>query len=269
MKRIFILLTILILLFNCSKKTLENKTGIETKIIENIILEDNFIEIKNSSNEIKHNYNNGNGTILEQRKLNGKNWTIIKHETYNKYIGWKDFNVYENLGQINDKILFVLTDRMIVSTLEIAFSEERESDFELWVKIKNDKGNIGWIETDGYYNQYDDGKWSILEEKEIDGKIMTVRKLEQYLDSTARLNVRDEPSLSSNILFQLESQTSVNTLAIIEETVTIDSIKDHWVKIENAEGKIGWIFGGYTDIQKGGPKYSTPENRVSLELSPP
>jgi hypothetical protein len=214
-------------------------------------------------------YNDGNGTILERKTLNGKNYIVTKHETENNSIGWETFNAYENLGETNGKIIFVLSDGMVVSTLAIAYAEERENNFELWIKIKNDHGIIGWIKTDGYYNYYHDNNWIILERLEISGKNLTVRKLEQGLEATTRLNVRDKPSLIGKVLFQLNPWEYVDTLAIIEEQEIIDNIKDHWVKIKDNSGKIGWIFGGYTTVERGGPKYNSPENRIGITLSPP
>jgi hypothetical protein len=214
-------------------------------------------------------YNGGNGTILERKTLYDRNWIIIKHETENNEIGWETFNVYENLGEINDKIMFVLNDGMVVSTLAIAYAEERENDFELWIKIKNKQDKVGWVKTTGYYNYYHDDMWIIIEILELNGKKLTVRKLEQGLEATTKLNVRDKPTLVGNVLFQLNPWEYVNTLAIIEENEIIDGINDHWVKIKNKDGRIGWIFGGYTTVERGGPKYNTPENRIGITLSPP
>ncbi|MDR1859137.1 MAG: hypothetical protein LBQ69_06665 [Treponema sp.] len=218
MKKVYLLSVLFIMLISCSRKTVEERVYTEnTYITESEITssESAGVEIRALNNET--DYNNGNGTILERKILNGKNWIITKHETENKEVGWETFNAYENLGEKNGEVLFVLRDRMIVSTLEIAYAEERKNNFELWIKIKNNQGNIGWIKTNGYYNPYHDGTWAIIEIIELNGNISTVRKLEQGLETTTRLNVRDKPGLAGNILFQLNSGTYIETLGIVEE----------------------------------------------------
>jgi hypothetical protein len=279
-KKAYLLLSIIfVILLNCSKKTENNIQDIEKDINENqftrneiiekdiVVAKTGFSEALKYETEIK--YNNGNGTIVDYKMINGKNWIIIKHETENKQISWQSFSAYDNLDEKNGNILFELSDRMIVSTLEIAYAEERESNFELWIKVKNDQRMIGWIKTDGYYDPYHDDTWMILDTIEIEEKSLTVRKLEQGLESTTRLNVRDKPSLMGNVIFQLNPGTFIQTIAIIEEAEIIDGINDHWVKIIDENEKIGWIFGGYTDVQRGGPKFNTPKNRVGISIAPP
>ncbi|QQO10036.1 SH3 domain-containing protein [Breznakiella homolactica] len=214
-------------------------------------------------------YNGGNGTILETKTINGKNWVITKHETPDNEIGWESFTAYENLGETGGKALFVLSYPMRVSTEAIAYCEQRTDDFELWIKIRDDQNRTGWIETSGYYNPYSNGVWSILETITLDGKKLTARKLEQGLSSTTRLNARDNPGLSGKVLFQLNPWENVTTTAIIEEEAAIDGITDHWIKIKDSQGRTGWIFGGYTTVERGGAKYRTPQDVIEMYLSPP
>jgi hypothetical protein len=75
----------------------------------------------------------------------------------------------------------------------------------------------------------------------------------------------------TTVLFKLipenkDQQINVSTLAITEELDIIDGIKDHWVKIKDGKGRIGWIFGGYATVERGGPKYYIPDNTVYFGL---
>jgi hypothetical protein len=54
--------------------------------------------------------------------------------------------------------------------------------------------------------------------------------------------------------------------AATEETETIDGNTDRWLKT-NYNGIEGWIFGGYVDVERGGPKYYIPENIILSHLA--
>jgi hypothetical protein len=52
-----------------------------------------------------------------------------------------------------------------------------------------------------------------------------------------------------------------------KETDTVKGIEfegdpyvDHWVKIQTDDENSGWVFGTKLDVERGGPKYLTPEN---------
>lgn len=83
------------------------------------------------------------------------------------------------------------------------------------------------------------------------------------------LNVRDKPGLTGNKVYLIKydgPQLNFKTVAITEETETIDEKKDSWVKIEYEKDKYGWVFGGYVDVERGGPKYLTPKNEILFLL---
>jgi hypothetical protein len=231
----------------------------------NAINEVPMIENNEIDDETIFNYNNGNGTILEKKIINGVKWTIRKHER-NFGNDVENFNVYENLGEIDGNILFTLYNDMDFSILEIAYSNKRRNGFDLWLKIRNDQDMIGWINTSGYFNPYRDGAWSILETIELENRVFTVRKVvhENCLHMGRNLEVRDIPSINGNVLFQLDPEMKlIQFNAMTEETEIIDGKNDHWLYIIDENGRTGWIFGGNAYLDgRGGHKYIIPDNSI-------
>jgi len=89
------------------------------------------------------------------------------------------------------------------------------------------------------------------------------------------IDILDNPR--GNVLYRVRRKPNkdalysvVNILAITKETDTVEGIyyedenfklsEDHWVKILIDDDKSGWVFGLKLDIERGGPKYLTPEN---------
>jgi hypothetical protein len=99
--------------------------------------------------------------------------------------------------------------------------------------------------------------------------------IERIIDIHARPGVVDTEVISQ-IIPQLEPFPPGNgwrvipmlleVIAATEELETIDGITDKWLKIEH-DGVIGWIFGGYTFINRGGLKYYTPEGLILLAFT--
>jgi hypothetical protein len=274
---------ICLLLNSCSKKTTnedninlvdiysydESFSKDESASIE--VVDEPFVENENIIDETIYNYNNGNGTILEQIIINNITWTVRKHEDNCINDTYDNYNVYENLGETDGNVLFVLSYSMDFSILELAYSNKRKNDFDLWLKIKNEHGLIGWINVSGNYNPYRDGAWSILEIIELENIILTVRKVRtQWLETIQNLNVRDKPSLAGEILINFESESELVTIiAMTEENEIINGKKDPWLKIIDNDGNIGWIFGGDAFVfGRGGFKYRTPHYDVIAPFVP-
>lgn len=89
-----------------------------------------------------------------------------------------------------------------------------------------------------------------------------------------RLNVREKPGLDGKKISMIHDfdsgsrnpQENYTVVAMTEEKDSIDGMNDYWLKIEYAHGKYGWIFGGYATVERGGPKYYTPENTAIFAL---
>jgi len=77
-------------------------------------------------------------------------------------------------------------------------------------------------------------------------------------------DVRNYPGIyGTDVLFQLIPNLpdhwprfSVSVLAITEESDRIDDIVDYWVKVQDEQNRIGWVFGGHLFVDsRGGHKY--------------
>lgn len=126
---------------------------------------------------------------------------------------------------------------------------------------------------------YADGNGTILSSFSKDGVSTIIRKCEMNVTIGQMLSEdghtmykREKPGLNDNVVVYTirpgdsdPTQTNVQTLAITEESDTIDGITDRWVKISYKEHE-GWIFGGYTSAERGGPRYYIPENWIAFDL---
>lgn len=237
------------------------------------------------------NYNNGNGTIIFSSEENEVKTVVRKCIINNIKIGDllenKNRNIYENysfnnsIGKLKDNDNINVLEVCTIEYLNKPKTKWGNPTGELWYKIQlnNIEGciciNPNYIGeyTDPYY----DNSYEILEEIHTSKK-WTVRKLKQTVAVWERLNVREKPGLDGKKVFMLHDfdyyngsglnpQENHEILAITAETETIDGLTDHWLKIEYAPNKFGWIFGGYTSVERGGPKYYIPENMIIFDLS--
>jgi len=238
---------------------------------------DSFAQEENN----EYYYGNGNGTILRQDIENGNRITVRKHEqrfsvspSSESWRGVTEYMAHEKPEE-NSKILFSLKDTDYVNTLEVAHIINETGGSFNWVKIRDDNNRIGWLNMNTKSDPYRDGIWSIIETVNINNRNWTIRKMPGGF-TIGNIDVRDNPgNYGTNILFKLMSDpdgTYVRILAITEEQDPIDSSgrwSEHWVKITDEQNRIGWIFGGHGDIDRGGPKYSIPASEIEFEFNLP
>jgi len=218
------------------------------------------------------NYMNQNGTIIIRTQEHGLVITIRRHNQ-DVIIGdlatEDERKVYDNY--INGRKIGDLAENDQINITEICTIENQSTGKkENWYHITKD--NIaGWIRDD-YSDPYKNNAWSIIETITSSVKKWTVRKLEQTVSIWEVLNVRDKPGVTgTNVIFQIKPgitdpvQTNVHTLAITEEDDLIDGKKDYWLKIDY-NGELGWIYGGYASVERGGPKYYIPEYVIEFAL---
>jgi hypothetical protein len=304
MKRIFFVLMACLFLLGCNKKNDNENIGFidinEVKVKEEMKIEEQIIEevpviikkkIKSEADDItEYNYADGNGTILDKFIENDKKVTIRKHISRFQIWPSGEITAFAKPYADSDK-LFNLKDRDYVNTLEVAYVIDLSDDSESsWVKIQDDNNRIGWLDMDDPRDPYRNGNGAFLEKIITKDKEWTIIKLVAGLSYWETLEVRDRPGITdSSVLFKLENESrkqfSVGFSAITKETDTIDTIKtirtsdatvdvintltDHWLKIEDDAGRIGWIFGGYCSAERGGPKYNTPEEIVEFMFNLP
>ncbi len=220
-------------------------------------------------------YADGNGTIFSESQSGNEKIIVRKYvqrveigdlaDSVNRTV-WNSPG-FSGAQQVHTLELgdFIDIDRIFVRT---DLSEDKTL---AWLSITCDTGESGWIL---YSNRdpYGDDTWAIIDHIDAGGKSWTVRKLVQGLAVWEVLNVRDVPGLEgSTVLFQLKPaadnpQVNIRTLGLTVETESIDGMTDCWVLMEDAEGRKGWIFGGYTGAERGGPRYLIPEDVIMFSL---
>ena len=234
------------------------------------------------------NYKNGNGTIITSSEENGIKTTIRKCLINDIKIGdllqeknrtiYETFNFKNPIGKLKDNDNINVLEVCTIEYLNKPKDKWGNQAGQLWYKIQLDN-SVGCIcvsrESLGEYTDpYYDNRYEILEEIQTSKK-WTIRKMNQTVSVWERLNVRDKPGLDGKKVFLLHNfeegtrspQENHDIVAITEETETIDGLTDHWLKIEYEPGKFGWIFGGYTSVERGGPTYYIPENTIIFDLS--
>ena len=225
---------------------------------------------------IEYNYANGNGTILRQYFENGYEITLRKHEDRFSICPYGEIIAFAQPFIDSDK-LFSLKDGDYVNTMQVAnLKNISTGNISNWVLIRDENNRIGWLDMNTQTDSYRNGIWSIVEKMNFNGRNWTVRKMEGGVNIYETLNVRNNPGIiGTNILFQFiptqraNKYINVTILAITEETDTIDGITDFWLYVRDDENRTGWIFGGYTNVERGGPKYRNPNSQIRFYFNLP
>jgi hypothetical protein len=226
------------------------------------------------------NYNSGNGTIVEVKKDGKGTWQIRQHVQRLQIVEFSDekhLPIYETHSMDANAIgrLKIGDFINIVQVAEAIIDEQ----YHIWLNINTDRGLKGWLllGIDGYddaqcEDPYFNNKWEITEIIRT-SKVWTIRKMIcQEVSVVEVINIRDKPGLVgttviSKIVPSENDNPQVNLVVTeaTDETETIDNKNDRWLKI-TYKGIVGWIFGGYASVERGGYKYYTPENIILSEL---
>jgi len=222
-------------------------------------------------------YRGGNGTILEQKTENGIITTIRLHiqSIFVSDETPEDYLVVRNEPDSSSRIILELPYNCYIDTEKVLSRDYIiEKRNETWIKIQYQKEKSGWICL-GTENPYKNDNWSIIGTINASGRIWTLRKLRQGITFWNPTSVRDQPGLiGTKVIFTLyrtpdNPQINVDTIAVTEEIDTIEGISDCWVKIVDSEGRTGWVFSGPATIERGGPRYMTPENILTSYFAVP
>ena len=226
-------------------------------------------------------YGNGDGTIIEMKIINDINW-IRRQHTQRIQIGDlarpERLIAYSDPTLENPQELFRLNYNDFINISEVITGANITTDRcdIIWVKISTDRGNIGWLNIGGS-DPYENNKWIILERIISGDRTWTIRRQNFFLTFWEPLEVREKPGLESNVLFIFTPSLPQDNdgikfvfrgYAITEETDKIDGVSwaDHWVRIEDDQGRYGWVFAGYGSAERGGPTFSTPANLINQRL---
>jgi|GEM_PF-659806 len=230
------------------------------------------------------NYENGNGTIIEQ--TGDKDFYILKRKHRQKLkLGEMadDYNIYKYINKNQVLVKVTLDDRVDVEELWLVQSKKDLLHY-VWLKVSYN-GVQGFVYYSGayysnYYKKYIDGysdpyqnnRWEILEKINVGNRTWTVRKVYQGLSIFSENNfieVRDKPGVvDTTVIAEIplsykngNRQTNIITEAITEEYD--GSYRNRWVRI-TVDGKTGWISGAYLSAERGGPTYYIPEDWIAF-----
>lgn len=228
-----------------------------------------------------NNYANGNGTIIGTEIDENIKWTIRKHIQSVKIgdlANDENLNIYNKPVFGNGTIIGKLKLNDTINIIQVA-EASAANNYYYCLKINTNNNITGWIFCGKYnyaqakiYTPYFNNNWEIMQNINIGEKSWTIRKMAyQRVAVFERLNIRDKPGLIdtkviSKIIPTYEnSQINLYVSEVTEESETIDGITDRWLKIDY-NGINGWVFGGYTSVERGGYKYYTPENIIASKL---
>jgi hypothetical protein len=64
-------------------------------------------------------------------------------------------------------------------------------------------------------------------------------------------------------------QINLQSICLTSDTYPGKYDEEHWVKVKDSYGRIGWFPGNVLDVERGGPKYLSPENSVKSYIYEP
>ena len=206
-----------------------------------------------------------NGTILEKKNINNHTLVSKKHEQkLTLDYSASDYQLILYNDPIEKNKIVDLQRKQEITIKEIVFLDEKET----WLKIQvNDK--------DGYIlyskridDPYKDNSWMPTGEIQSGNKTFHTLKCSQSFIVYTNLRIRDKPGLDGNKIGLIEANQRnsvvVKTMEITQEKEAIDGKTERWAKIEY-KGIIGWVFAGYLDYERGGPRFWEPE--ISIEMT--
>ena len=203
-----------------------------------------------------------NGTIIEKdsRKI------VRKHEQ-ELVIDYSasDFQLVIYDSPIKKNVTGNLQRKKKIKIQQIIFLDEKET----WFKIEYDN-KAGYILYSSFINNpYKNDAWLPVEEIKSGANSYHTKKYTSTYFVYTNLRIRDKPGLDGTKIGLIEANYTnyaiVKTKEVTEEKETIDGITERWAKIEY-KGITGWVFGGYLEIERGGPKFCTPEWDIEMTL---
>ena len=217
------------------------------------------------SNIFAQNNEEINGTIIN--KINKDNHSLIirKHEQKLTIdYSAEDYQLILYDDPIKKNKIGDLPRKQEITIKQIIFVDEKET----WMKIQvnNNEGYILYSKQidDPYYDNY----WMPTGIIQSGNKTFHIIKCTENFLIYTNLRIRDKPGLDGNKIGLIEADFSnyatVTTIEVTMEKETIDNITERWAKIKY-KGITGWVFAGYLDYERGGPRFWTPE--ISIEMT--
>lgn len=222
-------------------------------------------------------YDNGNGTVLGTETIEGVEWVYRKHYQtviIGNWIAEESTMIHEQHSE-GSPVLEALGFEQLLSVDRIATSYSNNR-YEIWLHVSTDDTPSGWLfldsgsaDTASYNDPYYNNRWEILDIIGFFNPLTVCKMNGDTVTAWGEAELRARPDRGSRVTQTVTSpsgQIHFSVLAMCTTPVTIDDITDYWLLV-TYEGKQGWIFGGETDVERGGPKYYTPMSIVESHLN--
>jgi hypothetical protein len=282
-KQLPILLLLLVIIVFC-----QDKIASEASTEKNIKIPDNNAK----SNEINSHYSvddnekvdktinessnlpiyleNDNGYLIEKGNATSK---VLYKRVFaiafdiNQYCYQEVRHMYESYD-INGKNIVLQDNTKLKSSVLLLDNESN-----CWLKVEDEKGRKGWINI-GNRDPYEDNNWAIIGSIKIDDRKILLRKYTHWFSVPRNKPAYDRPSSNGKIIWYSERTDENPQINLEPICVTNDAFKgkyeeEHWVKVKDSYGRIGWFPGDVLDIERGGYKYLSPENLVKMSIYEP
>ena len=223
---------------------------------------------------------------MDAHFLPDENGTLIKEiprntEMVYKRVFIKDFEIdqycYPDIRKVYENYNFdsnyvVLPDDTMIKSCSLLLLEEN-NELKCWLNIEYDANQKGWIFL-GKTDPYKDDNWAIIGKLEVDNKTIFLRKYTDGFSVGRNQPAYDRPSLNGTVIWYSErtddnDQINLSTLCVTNDTFQGKYFNEHWVKVKDSYDRIGWFPGNVLDVERGGPKYLSPENCINSLLYEP
>lgn len=228
------------------------------------------------------------GEIIS-REQNGTQQVIRTNCTYTAKIGkriskekqivYETYSTSHQVGKLEVGAEVTVTEICTIIDTTRPESDNGYSYGEVWYKIEN-ANLIGWIQVEGKLvskscNPYYHDNYRVIDVIESNGVYWTAHAINQPVSVWKVADVHEKPGIDSTVVTKIHDfepgsrnlQENYTVVAITEEKDTVDGDTDYWLLIEYEPGKTGWIFGGITTVERGGPRFYIPELIIKSELN--
>jgi len=217
--------------------------------------------------------------IYEKPSYDGENGALIEYSTRDGISTWlRSFNcdflvdayvhedkqfLYKNPDSKEIVCPFYTNTKLSSSQMLVTKSRDKKQ-IECWIKVTDPKGNVGWV--CGDEDPYEDNNWIVIGTVPVDNKNILIRKYVNWFSIQRGQPAYDKPSYSGNIIWRTKRTDDNSQINLESICVTDNTYKgEPWVKAKDSYGRIGWFPGDKLDIERGGPKYLSPEN-ISAQI---
>lgn len=221
-------------------------------------------------------YDNGNGTVLGTETIDGVEWTYRKHYQTVILGNWAPeqssviHETHSSVSPVTEELQF---EQLIsVDRVASAYYGDR---YEIWLRVSTDDTLSGWIfladgnqEEAEYGDPYYNNRWEIIDSFGFFQPLTVCKMNGDIVSAWGEAELKAKPGWNARVTNTVSSpygQINFSVLAMCTPPVTVDGVTDYWLLV-SYEGKEGWIFGGETDVERGGPKYYTPMSIIDFRL---